>query len=552
MKNGISGLGSALLASLTALLAAPAGAANPLPRSLPEAQGVDSAGLRRFVAALEQRVDAVHSLMLVRHGRVVAEGYWAPYRPEDRHVMYSATKSFTSTAVGFASQEGLLSVDDTVLSHFPEHAPKQPDKNMQEMRLRDLLRMSTGHDTDPSDRVREAKDGAGVKAFLATRVSDKPGTHFLYNSGGTYMLAAVVQKVSGQTVQEYLTPRLFEPLGIDSPVWAMSEEGINKGAGGLFLHTEDLAKFGQFYLQKGVWEGKPLLNEPWITAATSRQTSTGGNPSSNWDHGYGYQFWMNKVEGFRADGAYGQFAMVLPKYDAVVAITSGTGDMGGVMETVWEALLPALRPEVLPANPKAHARLQAKLTKLELAPQAGQPTGPLAGQIEGRTYSLRKNELGLKTASFAFKEDRATLRLGTAEGPAELPCGLSTWIRGKTPLMPKISSVHTVAEQGVAASCAWSDPTTFVVKICFTETAYTVTQAFNFGDGARRLEIATEHNLRWGPTQRPRIRGRRLASRRASDKKETQGRPRPKRKAMLSPRRGSRLLPAEHKGTGGL
>lgn len=511
-------LGAGMWAGLAVSTTSPAWAGKPLPRSLPEAQGVDSGGLGRFVSELERRVDAVHSLMLVRHGKVVAEGYWAPYRAEDRHVMYSVTKSFTSTAIGFASQEGRLSVDDTLLSHFPEHAPKKPDSNMQQMRLRDLLRMSTGHDQDPSEKVREAKQGAGVKAFLATRVADKPGTHFLYNSGGTYMLAAVVQKVSGQTVQEYLTPRLFEPLGIDTPTWAMSQEGINKGAGGLFLHTEDLAKFGQFYLQKGVWEGRQLLNQTWVSAATSLQTATGGNPQSNWDHGYGYQFWRNKVQGFRADGAYGQFAMVLPELDTVVAITSGTGDMGAVMDTVWESLLPALRPAALTPNPKGHARLQAQLAKLELPPQSGQPTGPLSKQLAGEVYRLRKNELGLKSASLAFAEDRATVRLGTASGPTEVSCGLSTWLRGTTPLMPKISSVHEVEEQGVAASCAWTDPSTFVVQLCFTETAYTVTQSFEFDETASKLEIQTKHNLRWGPTERPLIRGRRVQPKRAQPK----------------------------------
>jgi CubicO group peptidase (beta-lactamase class C family) len=512
---------SGLLSSAAALFAAVllpamlcpavAEAKQSLPRSSPEAEGVDSAGVARFVSALEQRIDAVHSVMLVRHGKVVAEGWWGPYQASDRHVMYSVTKSFTSTAVGFAAQEKLLSVNDTILSHFPDRAPPKPAEKMKEMRIRDLLRMSTGHAKDPSPDVKATPDGGWVKAFLASEVEDKPGTHFLYNSAGSYVLGAIVQKVSGKTLEEYLRPRLFEPLGLGSPLWGKSPEGVNLGDGGIAIVTEDLAKFGQFYLQRGVWNGKRLLSEDWVDAATSLQTASGGNPDSNWDAGYGYQFWRNKVTGFRADGAFGQFSFVLPQYDVVLAVTSGTSNMAGVMDTVWEVLLPALRDRALPANPQALDQLKTKLGSLQLPPQAGNPNSSLAARVSGQRYGFPENELGIRTASVDFSGDTPRIHFEDADGRHDIACGVGRWVRGRTFYQKRISNQYDTSEQGIAGSCAWLDDKTWVAKLCFHQTPFTLTQRFVF-DGDK-LSIDTEHNLRWGETKRPRITGTPLAQR---------------------------------------
>jgi CubicO group peptidase (beta-lactamase class C family) len=483
-----------------------------LPRSTPEAEGVDSTGLLRFVEALEKNVDAVHSIMLVRHGKVVAEGWWSPYQSGDLHVMYSVTKSFTSSAIGFAQQEGLLSINDTILSHFPDRAPAKPADNMKEMRIRDLLRMSTGHAKDPSPGVKDEKNTAWVKAFLATDVEDKPGTHFLYNSAGSYVLGAIVQKVSGKTLEEYLRPRLFEPLGMDGPVWTKSPEGVNLGDGGISLHTEDLAKFGLLYLQKGVWNGKQLLKREWVEAATSLQTASGGNPDSNWDAGYGYQFWQNKVTGFRADGAFGQFSFVLPKYDVVLAVTSGTSNMASVMDTMWQNLLPALRDQPLPANPKALDTLKTKLGALELKSQQGNPSSSRSAAVSGKVYQFPDNELGIRSASLNFAGDTPHIAFEDADGKHDIACGVGHWVRGRTSYQKRISNPYDTREQGIAGSCGWTDDATFTAKLCFHQTPYTLTQKFVFeGD---KLSIDTEHNLRWGDTKRPRITGSPVAARR--------------------------------------
>src|SRR5205823_4256206 len=200
-------------------------AASALPRSSPEAQGLASSAILAFVEAADRDIDALHSVMLVRHGHVVAEGWWAPYDPQAPHALYSLSKSFTSTAVGLAVAEGKLSVDDLVLKYFPEDAPAQPSANLRAMRLSDLLRLSTGHQAEP----RRGNDQPWTRSFLAQPVPFKPGTHFLYNTSATYMLSAVVQEVTGQTVIDYLRPRLFEPLGIDRPTWEASPQGVTAG-----------------------------------------------------------------------------------------------------------------------------------------------------------------------------------------------------------------------------------------------------------------------------------------------------------------------------------
>jgi CubicO group peptidase (beta-lactamase class C family) len=233
----------------------------------------------------------MNSVMIVRHGRVVAEGWWSPYEASRPHVMYSLSKSFTSTAVGFAIAEGKFTLDDQVLRFFPDEAPASPSDNLRAMRVRDLLRMATGHQTEPSMLVpadSSMRDASWVRRFFAHPVAFKPGTHFLYNSPATYMLSAIVQKTTGQTVRDYLTPRLFEPLGIARPTWSTSPEGISAGAYGLNVRTEDIAKLGQLYLQHGVWNGKQLLPAGWADTATARQTSNGSSPTSDWDQGYGF------------------------------------------------------------------------------------------------------------------------------------------------------------------------------------------------------------------------------------------------------------------------
>ncbi|MFI5270212.1 MAG: serine hydrolase domain-containing protein, partial [Chloroflexota bacterium] len=244
-----------------------------LPRSTPEAQGIPSSAIQAFLDAAEQDVQHLHSVMLLRHGHVVAEGWWTPYGPGDPHMLFSLSKSFTSTAIGLLVAEGRLSIDDSVLSHFPAEAPPEPSRFLQAMRIRHLLSMSTGHAADTTRAVFGHTTPDWTRAFLAQPVEFEPGTHFVYNTAATYMLAAITQRLTGMTLVEYLQPRLFAPLGIATPTWETSPEGINLGGTGMSATTEDIARFGQLYLQRGVWQGARLIPEAWVAEATAFQVS---------------------------------------------------------------------------------------------------------------------------------------------------------------------------------------------------------------------------------------------------------------------------------------
>lgn len=331
-----------------------------LPRSTPESQGVSSDAVLQFIEAADNSVDSIHSFMLLRHGQVVAEAWWTPESSTKPHILWSLSKSFTSTAVGLVIEEGRLNLNDRVLPFFPDDAPAAPSANLKAMRVRDLLTMNTGHQNEVN--LREAKDWA--KAFLNHPVPHKPGTHFRYNTPATYMLSAIVQKVTGKTVLEYLTPRLFEPLGIEKPVWDASPQDVSIGGYGLYLKTEDIAKFGQFYLQQGKWNGKQLIPGSWITQATSKQVANGSNPDSDWEQGYGFQFWRCRHGAYRGDGKDGQFCIVLPEQNAVVVMTANSKNLGDQLSLVWEHLLPAFQANSIPEDPQTQAKLRAKSVRL--------------------------------------------------------------------------------------------------------------------------------------------------------------------------------------------
>jgi CubicO group peptidase (beta-lactamase class C family) len=468
-----------------AALAGTACAGTGLPRSTPEAQGVSSSAVQAFVEAADKQIDALHSFMLVRHGHVVAEGWWAPYSADAPHMLFSLSKSFTSTAVGLAAAEGKLSIDDPVLKFFPDEAPAEPSANLKAMRLSDLLRMSTGHQTEPARKP----DEPWAKTFLAHPVPFKPGTHFLYNTSATYMLSAAVQKATGQTVLDYLKPRLFEPLGIENPTWEKSPQGISAGGFGLSIRTEDIAKFGQLYLQNGKWDGKQLVPAAWVAAATVRQTSNGSNPKSDWDQGYGYQFWRCRHGAYRGDGAFGQYCIVLPEQDAVIAITSGVRDMQAVLNLVWDKLLPGLTPGPVPADDASRAKVEHTLKGLALRVPEGSGT---PAKVSGKTFVLPSNPRKVETIGLLEEDSGITLVARMDGREQRLPCGHGTWRKG-------VAAWGTQPAQPVAAAGAWTADDTFTAKVCFTQTPFVHTIRLKFSGDEVKYE--SEANVGFGPAK---------------------------------------------------
>jgi CubicO group peptidase (beta-lactamase class C family) len=470
-----------------------------LPRSAPEAQGLSSAAVLTFVEAAARESEHLHSVMLVRHGHVVAEGWWAPYAADRPHMLFSLSKSFTATAVGLAVAEGLLSLDDPVLSFFPAERPAEVGANLAAMRVRHLLSMSTGHAADTMPALSTSEDGNWARAFLACPVEHAPGTHFLYNTGATYMLSAILQGLTGVTLLAYLQPRLLTPLGIEGATWQQCPRGINTGGFGLSTTTEAVAAFGQLYLQEGRWQGRQLVPADWVREATRAHIANGDDPDSDWAQGYGYQFWRCRHGAYRGDGAFGQYCIVLPEQDAVLVMTGGLGPMQPPLSLAWEHLLPAFAEQPLPADPAAHAALQQRLADLALPPPQGQSTHPTAAQVSGRLYRCEPNSFGIETLSLRFEATGCTIVLQRADGEQVIGVGAGEWQHGQTGFLGEGASSL------IAAAGAWASEDTYVAKIWFTETPFCATLSCCFAD--ELLLFDTGLNVSFGPTTFPQVLG---------------------------------------------
>ena len=324
--------------------------AQPLPRSTPEAENFDPKAVEAYLQAVKDSKQELHSLMILRNGKVISEQWFGQNGPDVNHVMWSVSKTFTATAIGFAVKEKKLKLTDKVISFFPEAKPDTVSENLAALEIRHLLTMSVGHASDPTDGIRQTKL-PWEKYFLSFPMTYKPGEKFIYNSIATYMLSAILQKVTGEKLIDYLTPRFFEPLGIKGATWESSPSNVTVGGWGLYVKTEDMAKMGQFLLQKGRWNGKRLLPKKWIKQASKAQIhqpaqwvpADANKAESDWAQGYGYQLWRCRNNAFRADGLNGQFIIVLPEKNAVIVTTAYIPNMQEEINLIWKHLYPALK-----------------------------------------------------------------------------------------------------------------------------------------------------------------------------------------------------------------
>lgn len=322
----------------------------PLRRAKPSAAMRE--GFEKYVKAVSDENLDIHSIMVIQHGKVLEEKWWEGHSRDEAHEMYSVSKSFTSIAVGILVDEGKISLEDQVLSFFPDQAPEFPSEKMKQMKVKHLLTMNTGFAKSPG------KNAGTVSKFLSLDPDYLPGTHFCYCGCATYMLSAIVQKVSGEKLLDFLKPRLFEPLGIENPKWRKSNEGITMGSSDLRIRTEDMARFGLMLLHKGKWLGRRIVSARWIEEASSWKSESrpsGSNAASlsrmgitfensDWRRGYGYQFWISSHNAFRATGAFGQFIIVIPDKDAVIVHTAKTAQSRkqAALDLIWKYIYPAL------------------------------------------------------------------------------------------------------------------------------------------------------------------------------------------------------------------
>jgi CubicO group peptidase (beta-lactamase class C family) len=474
------------------------------PRSVPEAEGVSSQDILKFIEAVERSKNELHSFMFVRHGKVIAEGWWYPYRPDLKHTLYSTSKSFTSTAAGFAVSEKLFSVNDEVISFFPEYLPDTISDNLADMTVKDLLCMSAGQDPDATFIA--GRDSNWIKGFLAHPVVNEPGTKFLYNSLATYMVSAIVQKVTDQKIMDYLTPRLFEPLGIKGMDWETDPIGINTGGWGLRLKTEDMAKFGQLYLQKGNWIGKQILPEEWIEEATTMKIEQAPDApqavkdSSDWLQGYCYQFWRCRHNAFRADGAYGQFIIIIPDQDAVIAITAETPDMQDEINLVWKYLLPSMHKEKLPANEDMATALKQKLSSLALPLPEKTNNPSLVAAISGKTFTMEPNQKQIENISFRFIEDQCQVTLKTDTATFDISFGSGKWQLGQTTKPGPYLLWYTKSNRvglppfQIAGSYFWQDEKTLELILRYIESPHTERMICQFDANTISVDIQDSFN----------------------------------------------------------
>ncbi|MFI5155125.1 MAG: serine hydrolase domain-containing protein [Chitinophagales bacterium] len=476
--------------------------ADQLPRSNPEAEWVSSSDIIRFLDTLAKTNNEFHSIMILRHGKVIAEGWWNPYRPDLRHMMYSTSKSFTSTAVGFAVSEGRIKLSDKLVSFFPSILPDTVNTKLANLTLRDVITMSDGQRPDPTGAAMATPNWA--QFFLSRPIPDTPGVNFLYNSLGTYMLSAVVQKVTGQTILDYLRPRLFEPLGIAGMDWETSPQGIDAGGWGLRVKTEDMAKFGKLYLQKGAWNGKQILSSAWIEEATSYKINNAEPNStpevreaSDWAQGYCYQFWRCRHNAYRADGAFGQYIIVLPDQDAVIAITSESISMQNELNLIWTFLLPAFKSEKLPVDSSAYNLLRGKLAGLKLMPPVAMDNPLTETAVSGKIFTLDSNERKFDRISFQFKKKVCQVKIRNDGKDYVMDCAEGSWHLGETNLPGATPSIIRApngphADLGpakYAGAYTWKDQNTLELTFRYIESPHTQFLVCHFDHGLLSMEF---------------------------------------------------------------
>lgn len=444
------------------LLASPALAqVNELPRSRPEREGIPSSTISALLDSLFAIPQTdIHSVMVLRHGKVIAEVYPEPFKAEYQHTQYSCSKTFVSAAVGLAVDANLLRVTDRVATFFPDKLPAEVTPELASMTIHDLLIMASGIDPDGNLR---AVNTNWLEPLLAKPVST-PGKLFKYDSLCTYLLSAIVQRVTGKTVFAYLQEKIFNDLHIEKVSWEESPEGITTGGWGLFIQPESLAKMGQFLLQKGRWNGKQLLSEAWVNQMMQSHIDTGGG------RGYGYQMWEASKDGaFRADGRFGQYIVVMPKQDMVVVITQCSNAPNPWI--VSQVLAPAVQPGALIPG-KGYELLQKKLQSYRYATPTGKAKSSLTKSLTGKTFKLSDNQFGWRDISFKQGDKQLTVVITDQQGiRTELSAGYRQWLTTWTPARPPYSMNAQQKFKGiegdfaVAASYGWTSTSTLHLNL---------------------------------------------------------------------------------------
>ena len=427
------------------------------PRSTPESQGLPSGAVTAWLDRLERDDIELHSVMLLRHGHVVAEGWWTPYHRDGVQLVYSLSKTFTSCAVAFAVDEGLLSLEDRLVALFPEAAHRAGPR-VRDLTLHDVLSMSTGHAVDTLDDLLASDDP--VAAYLSLEPEHERGSWFVYDNGASFLAGAAVQDAAHERLLDFLEPRLLRPLGVGPAAWVTTPDGRDVGFSGLHVRTEAIARLGQLLLDDGVWQGERLLPDGWVARASSRLTDSSMHDGGvDWQQGYGYQLWQCRHGAYRGDGAFGQFCLVLPALDAVVVTTAATEDMQGLLDAVWDHLLPAYADGALPEDPAAAALLASRLDTAQLPTIVSAPDAEPAGAGPWRsTHDGSSGERDVASVEVHRAAPGLWDLVVESGNQVVVPCGDGHW--------PALGPGPFVATGG------WTAPGVFEARVVAVETPH--------------------------------------------------------------------------------
>ena len=491
MKRKISSwmLAIGLMASLSANAQI-----NELPRSTPEEQGVPSKALVALFDSLHALpLTDMHAVVVMRHGKVIGEMYPKPYAPEYRHTMYSCSKTFVGIAVGLAIEDNRLRLDDRIAAIFPELLPDSVSKDLADMTVRHLLTMASGVKPDWNMRSRGKE---WIRTFLSKPVKE-PGTQYAYDSMVSYMLAAVVQKVTGKKLTEYLQERVFTPMNVTEWAWEESPEGVNTGGWGVHIQPESLAKFGQLILNEGRWEGKQLVPTEWIREMCKKHRETGREV-------YGYHIWHcgGHDGAVRADGALGQYVISVLDKDMVVVMTEATlGNGRDQRRLIWDVLLPHIQDEPLPANKKDYQKLLKKQEGYKLAEVKGKASSAFASNWENKTIELGKNTFGWKSLKLNFGKKEVTMTVTETNGKSyELPFGYQQWITTTFDSYPPYSITPIDRFKGLdgpyyaSGSYAWISKEELQLKVHYVNWVSALEMTFRLDEnGEVKLNVQTNY-----------------------------------------------------------
>ena len=458
-------------------------------RSTPEAQGIASAAIENVLKDIRDTGADIHSMLIMRRGHLVFEHYFAPYTAETRHSMFSCSKTFTSMLIGIAQDKGLLSVKDHVLSFFPEEDVKEPSENLKAMTIADLLMMGAGNDQDTFPFMRSATqpDADWVNIFLNRPVEHRPGTHFVYNTGASYMLSAILTKVTGRSALDLANEWLFGPMGIEGATWETCPRGVNLGGTGLHITPRDMLKMGTLLLARGRWKNQQLISPAYIAEAQKKHIENrSGDPDQdpNWGAGYCYQMWRCCFDAYRADGMGGQFIVVMPKQEMVVVFTSALGGDKPIGYPLWlveHKLLPGVfdMPQVYGVD----AAESLKKIAAEMGERAPRPMPEAAKAFPfGRRIALDENDMHMKAVTVTEEKICAEHDFGTVE--AEY-----SWGAPRVNDAPQPAAAGWTAKARLSGEASWCDERGLTVAVRYLGEPLTVNVSIRAEGGSARVRV---------------------------------------------------------------